>query len=85
MKNRNWYTLDNSAKIMPSTTTNLNTNVFRLTCTLLDEIDCKILQEALDKTLIEYPMYLCTLRNGIFWHYMETIAYKPLVIEAKTH
>lgn len=85
MKNRNWYTLDNSAKIMPSTTTNLNTNVFRLTCTLLDEIDCKILQEALDKTLIEYPMYLCTLRDGIFWHYLEKIDYKPLVKEEKTH
>ena len=38
MKRSNWYRLDNSAKIMPSTTTNLNTNVFRLTCTLLDNV-----------------------------------------------
>lgn len=85
MKHRNWYALDNSAKIMPSTTTNLNTNVFRLTCTLLEDVDNKILQEALDKTLIEYPMYLCTMRNGIFWHYLEKIDYKPLVKEEKTH
>lgn len=83
MRNRNWYALDNSAKIMPSTTTNLNTNVFRLTCTLLDDVDSKILQEALDKTLIEYPMYLCTMKDGIFWHYLEKVDYKPLVKEEK--
>ena len=58
MKKRNWYRLDNSAKIMPSTTTNLNTNVFRLSCTLTKQIDEKVLQEALDKTLIEFPMFL---------------------------
>ena len=81
MRNRNWYTLDNSAKIMPSTTTNFNTNVFRLTCTLLDNIDPKILQEALDKTLIEYPMFLYTMKNGLFWFYLEKSDFKPLVKE----
>lgn len=85
MKKSNWYTLDNSAKIMPSTTTNLNTNVFRLTCTLFDNVDKNVLQEALDKTLIEFPMYLCTMRDGIFWHYLEKVDYKPLVKEEKTH
>jgi len=83
MRNRNWYTLDNSAKIMPSTTTNFNTNVFRLTCTLVDKVDPKILQEALDKTLIEYPMFLYTMKNGLFWHYLEKSDYKPIVKEEK--
>lgn len=81
MRNKNWYTLDNSAKIMPSTTTNFNTNVFRLTCTLLENIDCKILQEALDKTLIEFPMFLYTMKDGLFWHYLEKSDFKPLVKE----
>ena len=85
MKKRNWYRLDNSAKIMPSTTTNLNTNVFRLSCTLTKQIDEKVLQEALDKTLLEFPMYLCTLKDGLFWHYLEKVDYKPLVKEEKTH
>ena len=85
MKKRNWYRLDNSAKIMPSTTTNLNTNVFRLSCTLTKDIDQKILQEALDKTLMEFPMYLCTLKDGLFWHYLEKVEYKPLVNSEKTH
>ena len=85
MKNRNWYALDNSAKIMPSTTTYLNTNVFRLTCTLTKDIDQKVLQEALDKTLLEFPMYLCTMRDGLFWHYLEKIYYKPIVKEEQNH
>lgn len=85
MKKRDWYTLDNSAKIMPSTTTNLNTNVFRLSCTLTKEVDEKVLQEALDKTLLEFPMYLCTMKDGLFWHYLEKVDYKPLVKEEKTH
>ena len=49
MKRSNWYRLDNTAKIMPSTTTYFNTNVFRLYCTLSENVDKKILQEALDK------------------------------------
>lgn len=85
MAKRNWYRLDNSAKIMPCTTTNLNTNVFRLTCTLFEDIDSKALQEALDKTLIEFPMYLCTMKDGLFWHYLEKVDYKPLVKEEKTN
>ena len=85
MAKRNWYRLDNSAKIMPCTTTILNTNVFRLTCTLYENIDEKALQEALDKTLIEFPMYLCTMRDGLFWHYLEKVDYKPLVKEEKSH
>lgn len=85
MKKRNWYALDNSAKIMPSTTTYLNTNVFRLSCTLSKDVDEKALQEALDKTLLEFPMYLCTMRDGLFWHYLEKVDYKPLVKEENSH
>ena len=44
MKRSNWYRLDNTAKIMPSTTTYFNTNVFRLYCTLSEDIDKKLLQ-----------------------------------------
>ena len=57
MAKRDWYRLDNSAKIMPCTTTILNTNVFRLTCTLFDDIDKKALQEALDKLLPSFRRY----------------------------
>lgn len=85
MSKRNWYKLDNTAKIMPSTTTNLNTNVFRLVCTLQEEVDSKVLQEALDKTLIEFPLFLYTMKDGLFWHYLEPSYTKPLVSEDKKH
>lgn len=83
MGKRNWYRLDNTAKIMPSTTTRLNTNVFRLVCSLKEDVDCKVLQEALDKALIEYPLFLYTMKAGLFWHYLEPSYYKPLVVEEK--
>lgn len=81
MKRRNWYKLDNTAKIMPSTTTYFNTNVFRLYCTLSEDVDKKILQEALDKALLEFPLFLYTMKDGLFWHYLEESNYKPKVYE----
>ena len=41
--------LDNTAKIMPSTTTYFNTNVFRLYCTLNEDVDKKVLQGYLNE------------------------------------
>ena len=73
MKRSNWYRLDNTAKIMPSTTTYFNTNVFRLYCTLSEDVDKKLLQEALDKALIEFPLFLYSMKDGLFWHYLEKI------------
>ena len=84
MKRRNWYRLDNTAKIMPSTTTYFNTNVFRLYCTLSEEVDKKVLQEALDKSLLEFPLFLYTMKDGLFWHYLEESNYKPKVREEST-
>ena len=83
MKRSNWYRLDNTAKIMPSTTTYFNTNVFRLYCTLNEDVDKKILQEALDKALIEFPLFLYTMKDGLFWHYLEESNYKPKVCEER--
>lgn len=74
-----WYTLDNTAKIMPSMTNNLNTNVFRLSCTLKSEIDPVILQEALDESIKEFPLFTYTMKNGLFWHYLEKSNKKPKV------
>ena len=81
MKRSNWYRLDNTAKIMPSTTTYFNTNVFRLYCTLSEDVDKKLLQEALDKALIEFPLFLYSMKDGLFWHYLEESNYKPKVYE----
>ena len=71
MARSNWYALDNTAKIFPSMTTNINTNVFRLACTLKENVDVNILKVALEKTLREFPMFLYQMKDGLFWHYLE--------------
>jgi len=79
MSKSNWYTLDNTAKIIPSMTTNINTNVFRLVCSLYEDIDSKILNISLEKTLREFPMFLYQMKDGLFWHYLEKSNIKPCV------
>ena len=81
----NWMTLDNTAKIMPPTTTKINTNVFRLAVTLKDNINEDILKYALDKTILEYPLLKYTLKDGMFWNYLEKTNIKAYVHEEKEY
>ena len=78
-------TLDNTAKIMPPTTTKINTNVFRLAVTLKDNINKDILKYALDKTILEYPLLKYTLKNGMFWNYLEKTNIKAYVHEEREY
>ena len=71
MRSGNWCTLDNSAKIMPSMTNNLKTNVFRLTCSLKEDVNASLLDDALSDALKEFPMFLYVMKSGFFWHYLE--------------
>ena len=73
MKNKKWYRLDNSGKIFPPIMNSYDTCVFRISCTLKEEIDKKILQEALDKTLVDFPVFSSILRKGFFWYYIEEV------------
>lgn len=79
--NKNWYKLDNAAKIVPSTAKGANTRVFRLTCELNEEVDGDILQAALDETIEEFPFFNCVLHRGIFWYYLEDSDLRPVVEE----
>ena len=86
MAERNdWYKLDNAAKIIPTSVEGADTRVFRLVCELKEPVDPAILQQALDKTLLEFP-YLCScLRRGVFWYYMDAVDQKPLVRPDNKH
>ena len=79
MNGNKWYELDNTAKIIPSMTTNINTNVFRLVCSLYEDIDGDVLNVALEKTLREFPMFLYQMKDGLFWHYLDKSNIKPVV------
>lgn len=79
MNGNKWYELDNTAKIIPSMTTNINTNVFRLVCSLYEDVDSDVLNIALEKTLREFPMFLYQMKDGLFWHYLDKSDIKPVV------
>ena len=78
-KNKKWYKLDNAGKIFPPTSSKNDPKVFRFACELYEEIDKDILQEALNQTLEDYPLFLCSLKKGLFWYYLETSSLKPRV------
>ncbi|WMJ21919.1 hypothetical protein RBG61_07880 [Paludicola sp. MB14-C6] len=82
MQKRNhvsWYKLDNIAKIFPSTINKRDTKVFRFACELKEEVDRGTLQEALEQTLDDFPVYRSVLKRGLFWYYLETSTIKPIV------
>lgn len=62
--------LDNAGKIFPWTSNKRDTKVFRFACELHEDIDKATLQDALDITLDEFPIYRSTLRQGFFWYYL---------------
>ena len=80
MANRkNWYKLDNAAKIVPSTAKGANTRVFRITCQLKEKVEEEILQRALDEIIEDYPIFNCVLHRGIFWYYLEDSDLREIV------
>ncbi|MBR4667659.1 MAG: hypothetical protein IKO76_02745 [Butyrivibrio sp.] len=85
MANRkNWYKLDNAAKIVPSTAKGANTRVFRITCQLKEKVEEEILQRALDEIIEDYPIFNCVLHRGIFWYYLEDSDLREIVKEEST-
>lgn len=81
IKTKKWYKLDNGAKIFPPNVTKKDSKVFRFSCELYENIDSEILQLALNKTLDDYPLFLSSLKKGLFWYYLETSSIKPIVKE----
>ncbi len=58
--------------MIPATTRGASTRVFRIVCELKDSIDPEILQEALDRTIWEFPHFNVVLRKGLFWYYLDS-------------
>lgn len=77
---RSWSRLDNAAKIFPSSNMGTNTCVFRFSCTLTEEIDPALLQQAVDKAVLKFPSYLVVMKSGAFWYYLEETDLRPKVV-----
>ena len=74
-----WKRLDNAAKIFPPNSNKQDTKVFRFDCRLKEQVNPKILQKALDKTMLSFPLYTSIIRKGLFWYYFEASTIKPIV------
>lgn len=84
MKNKKvseWSRLDNAAKIFPPNSKNSDTKVFRFACELYDPVDKNILQNSLDITVEQFPLYKSVIKSGLFWYYFERSHFKPEVTE----
>ena len=76
-----WLKLDNAATIYPSTISRKYITMFRLTITLIDNIDNKVLYTAINNTLKRFPTFSFTLKQGFFWCYFDKIKEKPIISE----
>lgn len=68
---RAWYRLDNAALIYPSIQSDRITTMFRLSMTLKETIDPKVLQKSLEDVIVKFPFYHVKLNKGFFWFYLE--------------
>lgn len=68
---REWYKLDNAAKIFPGQNTQKWSNIFRLSVVLWDKVDPAVLEQAVVMTLPRFPCFNVRMRRGFFWHYLE--------------
>ncbi|MDO4444755.1 MAG: hypothetical protein Q4C97_04375 [Bacillota bacterium] len=80
-RRKKWRMLENTAKIFPATSGKKDERVFRISCQLKEEVDPAKLQKALDLCMEDYPMFLCVLRGGLFWNYLEETHLRPAVRE----
>lgn len=80
---KKWFKLDNAAKIFPPTSSKKDPKVFRFVCVLKEDIDEDILQESVNEALDLFPNFKSTLKKGLFWYYLETVDYNPIIKKEK--
>ena len=80
-----WRRLDNSAKIFPMSTGKKYSTVFRLSVLLKEEIQPKILKNAVIEALEKYQSFKVRMKAGFFWYYLEQNNKKPIVEEEKDY
>lgn len=71
--------LGQCCKNFPSTAYKTNTNVFRFSCELREEVREKELAKAVRTAAAEFPHFLCVMRTGLFWYYLDHKELEPSV------
>lgn len=67
-----WDKLDNTAHLFPVIAGESMSNVYRISVTLTEEVQPKLLQEALERVLPWFDVFNVRIRSGVFWYYFET-------------
>ncbi len=83
MSRENWYKVDNVAKVFLATAKKRDTRTLRVSCTLWEDVDGDLLQEAVLSAIQVRPQFQVRIRRGLFWHYMEDTDMQPIVTEEK--
>ena len=79
MGSDNWYRIDNVAKVFLATAGKRDTRSFRLSCTLKEDVDPVLLQQAVISAIEDRPQVQVRIRRGLFWHYLEDTDLLPVV------
>ncbi len=79
MASANWYKIDNVSKVFLATLGKRDTRSFRLSCTLKEDVDPELLQQAVLSAIEDRPQVQVRIRRGFFWHYMEDTDLMPVV------
>lgn len=66
-----WYKLDNAGKLYPSIVSTRMSTVFRTSIELTEDVDPKVLQQALHQIIERFPYFKVNLHRGLFWYYFE--------------
>ena len=80
-KNRQWFKLDNAAKLYPAVSTSRWSSTFRVSAELEEMVDPLLLQDAVNRVLPRFPALKVRMRTGFFWYYLEEIP-QPLQVRA---
>ena len=65
MAHDTWYRVDNVAKVFLASANERDTRTFRMTCTLYEDIDERILNTAVQAAAKERPQYQVTILHGL--------------------
>lgn len=71
MKKREWYRLDNAAKIYPAISSSRRGSMFSLIAKMTEDVDKDTLNEAVNIILSRFPTIDVKLTRGVFWYYLE--------------
>lgn len=72
-----WFKLDNAAKIYPASHNRYWSNLFRLSATLYEDVDFRILEQAIENTIPRFPSIAAKLSQGLFWYYLLPVDTPP--------